>query len=119
MINTTNNLEEFNVWKRGQMGKRSWQTKRLMCHIGVWVYLCENKSFGYLMSIIHKTMINPYTEYKIGTYLPWLEKKISGHNKIVENPLLFFVILFITNVREDVQKALGNNQGGSFLGWYH
>jgi hypothetical protein len=62
------------------------------------------------MSIVHKTVINLYIEYKIGTYFPQLEKLPSGRNIVLESPLLFFVYLFQRNVGEDGDKeALGNN----------
>jgi hypothetical protein len=61
------------------------------------------------MSIVHKTIISPYIEYKIGTYFPQLKKLPSGHNIVFKSPLLFLVYLF-WNVGEDVgNEALGNN----------
>jgi hypothetical protein len=63
------------------------------------------------MFTVHKTVISPYIECKIGIYIPQLEEFTNERNTIVKSPLLFFVYLFRRNVGKDVvKKALGNNQ---------
>lgn len=69
MICTTNNFEEFNVWKGDKWDSIFAGLKDFTMHIDVWVRICEKESFGYLMSIVHKIVIDPYIEYEIGPTL--------------------------------------------------
>jgi hypothetical protein len=63
-------------------------------HISVYVCICEKESFGYLMLIIHKTMIGSYITYEIGTYSAHLKELLSGSVTTLESSLLLFVYLF-------------------------
>ncbi len=70
MICTTNNLKEFTIWKGDKWESVLGRLKDYTMHIGVWVCICEKEFFEFLMFTIHKTIIDPYIEYEIGTYPP-------------------------------------------------
>jgi hypothetical protein len=78
VICTINNSKEFTVWKRDKWESVLGKLEDCIVHIDMWVCICEKESFAYLMSIVHKTVIGPYIEYKIGTYFPQLEELLVG-----------------------------------------
>ncbi len=104
MICTTNNSEEFSVWKGNKWESILGGLKDYIVRIGVWVCICEKKSFLYLMSTRHKIVISPYKEYEIGTYFPRSMELFNGCNIVVESLLLFLVYLLKRNVGKNVVK---------------
>jgi hypothetical protein len=56
-----NNSEELTVWKGDEWESVFGELKDCTIHINVWVCICEKKSFGYLMSIVHRTVIGSST----------------------------------------------------------
>jgi hypothetical protein len=94
VVYTSNNYEELTVWKGHKWESMFVALKDCIMHISVYVCICENESFGYLMLIIYKTMIGPYITYEVGTYSAHPDELLSGSVTTLKSSLLLFVYLF-------------------------
>jgi hypothetical protein len=94
VVYTSNNYEELTVWKGHKWESMFVALKDCIMHIGVYVCICENESFGYLMLIIYKTMIGPYITYDVETYSAHPDELLSGSVTTLKSSLLLFVYLF-------------------------
>jgi hypothetical protein len=96
VVCTTNNFEELTVWKGDKWESMLVAIKDCIMHISVYVCICKKESFGYVMLIIHKTMIGLYITYEIGTYSAHPEELLNGNVTTLKILLLLFVYLFRT-----------------------
>lgn len=99
VICTTKNLKEFTIWKGDKWESVLSRLKDYTMHIGVWVCICEKEFFEYLMFTIHKTIIDPYIEYEIGTYRPQLENSLTGVIQLLR-ALYFFLFICLEGMLE-------------------